>query len=363
MDGSDLDIEQRNGALRPGTPVGNARRAFRAGGVPGRRCSAAPEPTSGPTRVAGASPAVNLLTVHHHPPAGPDMTLDLHKLSHLIAVAEEGSLTRAAARLHLSQQALSTSVRALEREVGVALLERGGTGVTLLPAGQAMVDDARVLHGIARSAVHRARRIGRGETEILRIGHTPAVTGEEITSLLRPVTETHADIATEVHQRYPSELAPALLAGELDVGLCRGMAAAHGLTRTTLGHQRLNLAVAAGHHLASRSAVALPELADERFMVWGRPGRSGYTDLLVDHCRRAGFEPHMERTPQQGTPPVTAIIGTDRAAFVTAPPGAAADGRVHILAIEPPIHAPLHALYLPQSTSPGRSALLDSANF
>lgn len=291
------------------------------------------------------------------------MTLDLHKLNHLITVAEEGSLTRAAARLHLSQQALSTSIQTLEREVGVALLERSGTGAAVLPAGQALVDDARVLHGIAHSAVYRARRIGRGETETLRVGHTPAVTGEEVTSLLRPVTETHPGIATEVHQRYPSELAPALLAGELDVGLCRGMAPAPGLTRTTLRHQRLNLAVAAEHQLAARSTVELSELADECLMVWGHPGRSGYTDLLIDHCRRAGFEPHVERTPQQGTPPVTAIIGTDRAAFVTAPPGAAAEGRVRILTIEPPIHAPLHALYLPQSNFPGREGLLDSARF
>ncbi len=59
------------------------------------------------------------------------MRLDLNKLDHLIAVAEEGSLTRAAARLHLSQQALSTSIRVLEREVGVPLLERSSAGVTV----------------------------------------------------------------------------------------------------------------------------------------------------------------------------------------------------------------------------------------
>ncbi|MYS48827.1 LysR family transcriptional regulator, partial [Streptomyces sp. SID6013] len=67
------------------------------------------------------------------------MGLDLHKLDHLIAVAEEHSITRAAARLHLSQQALSTSIRVLEREVGVPLLERTAAGVVLLPAGAALV--------------------------------------------------------------------------------------------------------------------------------------------------------------------------------------------------------------------------------
>ncbi|GCD32456.1 putative transcriptional regulator, LysR family protein [Streptomyces chrestomyceticus JCM 4735] len=286
------------------------------------------------------------------------MRLDLNKLEHLVAVAEEGSLTRAAARLHLSQQALSASIRVLEREVGVPLLERGSAGVTVLPAGAALLEDAHVLNGMARSALRRARRIGRGESETLRIGYTPAVTGDELVTLLAPVTDAHPGIAPEPHQRYPSELTAALLANDLDIGLCRAITPAHGLTRTTLGHQRLHIAVASDHPLAGRSTVTLPELADESFMVWGTPGHSGYTDLLVDHCRHAGFEPRIERTDRQGTPPVTAVIGTHRIAFVTTAPGPAAGGKAHILALEPPVYAPLHALYVPHTTCPSRDTFL-----
>ncbi len=199
------------------------------------------------------------------------MRLDLNKLDHLIAVAEEGSLTRAAARLHLSQQALSTSIRVLEREVGVPLLERGSAGVTVLPAGAALIEDARVLNGVARAALRRARHIGRGETQALRIGYTPAVTGDELVTLLAPVTEAHPDITPEIHQRYPSELSAALLAGDLDIGLCRAITPAHGLTRTTLGQHRLHIAVARDHPLAARTSVTLPELAHETFLVWGTP--------------------------------------------------------------------------------------------
>ncbi|MGE9693302.1 LysR family transcriptional regulator [Streptomyces sp. CH6] len=286
------------------------------------------------------------------------MRLDLNKLDHLIAVAEEGSLTRAATRLHLSQQALSTSIRVLEREVGVPLLERGSAGVTVLPAGAALIDDARVLNGVARAALHRARQIGRGEAQTLRIGYTPAVTGDELVTLLAPVTEAQPDVTPEIHQRYPSELTAALLAGDLDIGLCRGMAPAHGLTRTTLGHQRLHIGVAHDHPLATRASVALPELAHESFLVWGAPGRSGYTDLLIEHCRNAGFEPRTERTSRQGTPPITAVLGTRHLAFVTTPPGPAAGGKAQVLALEPPVHAPLHALYLPHTTCPSRTTFL-----
>ncbi|MGP3770382.1 LysR substrate-binding domain-containing protein [Streptomyces sp. SDT5-1] len=290
------------------------------------------------------------------------MGLDLNKLEHLIAVAEEGTVTRAAARLHLSQQALSTSIRVLEREVGVPLLERTATGMTLLPAGAALVEDARVLRGAARSALQRARRIGRGEQELLRLGHTPAVTGEEIITLLRQVGAAHPRLATDVNQRYPAELADALLAGDLDIGLCRAMTPPHGLARATLGQQPLNIAVAADHPLAVRASVALAELADQHFIVWGQAGRSGYTDLLIGHCRAAGFEPRTERTTLQGTPPATAVIGTDHVAFVTAPPGPTANGAARILAVDPPVHAPLHALYSPHLTTPAKDAFLTTAS-
>ncbi|RZS44211.1 DNA-binding transcriptional LysR family regulator [Herbihabitans rhizosphaerae] len=283
------------------------------------------------------------------------MELDLRKLGHLVAVAEEGSFTRAAARLHLSQQALSTSIRALEREVGVRLLDRSGASVVPLPAGRALIEDAHVLHGLARSAVGRARRIGRGEAETLRIGHTPAVTADEVSALL----VASADARTTIYQCFPDELIERLRDGRLDVGLSRGMRPEHGLTRTTVSQNRLRIAVANGHPLASRTTVALADLAGESFIVWGPPGRSGYTDLLFDHCRAAGFEPDYEVNSTQGAPPVTAVIGSDRIAFVTAEAGSAANGRVRVIDLDPPVHVPLHALWSPHAASETRDTFLD----
>lgn len=286
------------------------------------------------------------------------MGLDLHKLEHLLAVAEEGTFTRAARRLHLSQQALSTSIRALERELGVDLLDRSGNTVTVLPAGQTLMADARVLHGVARSAVRRARRIGRGEAETLRIGHTPAVTGDEVTALLQQSRVGNPELAFQVNQRYPNELVDQLLAGELDLGLCRAMPPDHGLARSTLTQQRLRVAVAAEHRLAARESIDLAELANETVLVWGSPGRSGYTDLLINQCRQAGFEPRIYRNPIQGTPPVTAVISTDHVAFVTATPGPTADRQVRVLELNPPAFAPLHALWPQHTSSEARDAFL-----
>lgn len=289
------------------------------------------------------------------------MALDLHKLEHLVAVAEEGSFTRAARRLHISQQALSTSIQVLEREVGVPLLDRGGPSVTPLPAGVSLIEDAHVLRGVARSALRRARRAGRAQSEVLRIGHTPAVTVEEVLALLHAVRRAHPDLAAELNQRYPAELTTDLLADELDLGLSRALPAGHGLTSSTVGSDRLRVAVRTGHPLAERETVALPDLAEHRLVVWGTPGQSGYTDLLVGHCRRAGFEPRVVRNPLQGTPPVSSVVGSDDVAFVTAPAGPAVDGAVRVLELEPAIHAPLLALWPEHVRSTARDAFLAAA--
>lgn len=289
------------------------------------------------------------------------MALDLYKLEHLIAVAEEGAFTRAAERLHLSQQALSTSIRSLEREVGVQLLDRSRNQITVLPAGEALIADARALHGAARSAVQRARRIGRGESETLRIGHTPAVTSNDLIALLNHARGGVDDLATEVNQRYPDELTEQLLDGQLDLGLSRAMRPERGLSTCTVTQQRLRVAVDAGHRFAERGTIPFVDLADESILVWGHPGRSGYTDLLVERCRQAGFEPAIQRTPLQGTPPVTGVIGTQQVALVTAPPGTAAEGGASVLELEPASFVPLQALWPEHANSHLRDVFLSAS--
>ncbi|MGX6449676.1 LysR family transcriptional regulator, partial [Patulibacter sp. S7RM1-6] len=103
---------------------------------------------------------------------------------------------------------------------------------------------------------------------------------------------------------------------------------------------------------AGRDAVALPELAADRLVVWGRPGRSGYADRLIGLCRAAGFEPRAERSPMQGTPPVTSVVDPDQFAFVTDPAGPALGGRGVVLELDPPLTVPTQALWRADAPPP-----------
>ena len=284
------------------------------------------------------------------------MGLDLRKVEHFVAVVEERSMTRAAARLHLSQQALSMSMRALERELGVPLLDRSRRGVALLASGEALYADAVPLLAAATAAIGRARRADRGEPELLRIGHTPAVTGIEVTEMLAGAPAHGASV--QVVALPSDELNERLRDRSVDIGLSRATAPAAGLAGQVVARHRLRLAVRAGHRLAHRHAVTLPELAAETLIVGAPPGVCAYTDLLLGLCRRAGFEPRHRVTPVQGTPPVTTVLGTDGAALVTEAPGPAVGGAVRVVELEPETTVPVLASWRRDTRSALRDVLV-----
>lgn len=290
------------------------------------------------------------------------MPLDLRKLTHFRAVAENRSISRAARRLHLTPQALSMSIRALEREVGTALFERSHRGLTLTPAGEVLHAEAASVLAVARSALERTRHTGRDSVTPLRIGHTPAVTGDEVIELLHLARARSGDDRLSGHavQLYPFQIPEQLREGSIDIALSRAMRPGPGFATGTVHRHRLRIAVHATHRLARRDTLQLADLAAECLMVWAPAGHSGYTDLLLGVCRAAGVEPRCRVNPDQGTPPVTAALNRDCVVMVTAPAGPALGGAVRVIDLEPPYTVPVEALWLEAAANPVRTTFISA---
>ena len=104
----------------------------------------------------------------------------LDQLRGFVAVAEEGHVGRAAARLQMTQPPLSRQIQRLEHSIGIALFERVPTGVTLTPAGRVFLDEARRVLNLASTAPLLARRVAAGTAGSIRTGAPPLRTARPL---------------------------------------------------------------------------------------------------------------------------------------------------------------------------------------
>ena len=143
--------------------------------------------------------------------------MDLSDLTIFSAVVREGSVTRAAERLHRVQSNVTTRIRQLEEDLCVALFVREGKRLHLAPAGQVLLDYADrliALAGEARSAVQDARPRG-----TFRLGAMESTAAVRLPGLLSEYHRRHPEVVLELRTGNPLVLGSAILAGELDGAL------------------------------------------------------------------------------------------------------------------------------------------------
>lgn len=188
--------------------------------------------------------------------------MELRQLHHFLAIVDAGSVSRAAAMLGKSQQALSKSLRSLEDGLGVRLLDRGGGEVAPTAFGRMLIPYARNIEAEARGfheALAAALAAQRGR---LRVGASPTAASHLVSEAVLRLLADHPDLQVSVSTGLYADLAARLLAGELDLFVCldnHGEARA-GLEREVLGAEEFGVVVGAQHPLARAPAVTAPQL-------------------------------------------------------------------------------------------------------
>jgi DNA-binding transcriptional LysR family regulator len=282
--------------------------------------------------------------------------MELRQLAYVVAVAEEGSFTRAAAREHVAQPGVSAQVRRLERELGQPLFDRGPGPVTLTAAGEAVLPLARAALAAAagvRIAVDEVAGLLRGR---VAVGVVPSVSGW-LADVLAAFHAEHPGVEITLVEDASDALLDGVRAGRLDLAVA-GVAgpAPDGLHTATIADEDLVAAVDAGHRLAGRRTVTLRTLADEPLIALPR-GTGGRTALERGFAA-IGVAPRVAL--EAGDPRVLMDLARRGLGVAILPASAPED--LHVVAIRPRLRSRLELVWRGDGeTSPAARELLGRA--
>ena len=189
--------------------------------------------------------------------------LSMRGLECLVAIVDEGSMTRAAAVLHMTQPALSHQIAAIERELGTPVIERLPRGIRPTAAGLMAVAEARIALAAASKVVTSARGAAAGTTGRIRIACAETMTGWLLAPVLRSWHRRFPEVELELKEFTSADrMLEVLLAGGADLIVAPPptVTAEH---VELLGAEELVVVAAPGHRFETMDAVPLKELADE----------------------------------------------------------------------------------------------------
>ncbi|MEW1960510.1 LysR substrate-binding domain-containing protein [Kineococcus sp. NPDC059986] len=201
--------------------------------------------------------------------------MTLRRLEYFVAVAEQESFTGAARSLHMAQPPLSSQVRALERELGAELFDRGGRTPVLTPAGRALLPEVRRLLAAYDRLPATARQARDGSVGRLRLGLVPSAVAGGLPDVLRRVRTDLPGLEVALVEGRPTELLRRLDLDDLDVVLLYAVPDGPALASRVLAAEPLVLALPHGHRLAGAPAVAVGDLEQEPLLLPARHGDDG----------------------------------------------------------------------------------------
>ncbi len=208
-------------------------------------------------------------------------------------LAEELHFSRAAARLHLTQPALSHQIRKLEEEIGCTLLHRSPQKVVLTEAGVILARELSAALGQVNRAVEKAQDAARGDAGALAVGYCELPDAGRMTAIIRRYRAAYPGVEISLKKLPTNDQAVALVAGSIDVAFLHPPLLTSSLTLRPAGEEWIMAALPVFHPLASKKVVRLADLAGEWLIVCAEEtGSFMYHDILAA-CGRAGFQPRL----------------------------------------------------------------------
>lgn len=216
--------------------------------------------------------------------------MEIRQLKAFIAIAETGTFTAGAGRVHVTQAAISMQLKQLEREVGAPLFIRAPRRVILTEAGEALLVRARSILREHDAALAEIAELAGAEHGRLRIGSASAmVAADPLPRILKELRQLHPRADVSISSGTSESLVRHILAGELDVAFVSLPVETRGIETEGLSRDELVAIASPRHKLAKQRAVTAVALAKEKLILGERGGN---TRRLIDQFfAEAGVHP------------------------------------------------------------------------
>lgn len=219
--------------------------------------------------------------------------MKLNQLNYFIAVAKEGNIGRAAARLNISQPPLTRQIQQLETELGVKLFDRHSGGMSLTEAGQIFLEEAINARAVLDIAVDRTKRAGRGELGKLDVGVFGSGILGAIPRIVHLFRNRYPGIDVAIHSMTKQEQLHGLRNRTINVAFNRMIEPQSDITIECIAREDIFLAVNSDDSLADNDSLQLGSLQDENFILFPTVGRPSFIEKARGICHDLGFVPRV----------------------------------------------------------------------
>lgn len=264
--------------------------------------------------------------------------MELRHLRYFVAVAETENVTRAAAKLHVSQPALSRQIHDLEDEMNVLLLERSAKSVRLTEAGRVFLQEARTVLQYADDAVKKARSAAGGALGEIHVGYAPSLTVEILPRALRNFQAEFPSVRVMLEDLSTEEMFAGLREEKLHVALTvhHGGGKLRGLHFDELARYPICVAMPPNHPLAKSREIAWKKLAGENLIGYSKTGYPEYHDELAGLFKMVGTKMNIVEEQDGVTSLIAAVESGRGIAFVPSCVACMAGPRLKVIPLTPP---------------------------
>src|SRR5215831_8554312 len=218
--------------------------------------------------------------------------MDIRQLKAFVAIAESGTFTAGAGRVHVTQAAISMQIRQLENETGAQLFVRAPRKVILTEAGEKLLERAYVILREHDAALEEMAALTGAHRGRLRIGSaSTGVSSHPLPQILRELRKEHPGVETSVSSGTSEQLVQQVLAGELDAAFVSLPVEARGVQTELLSEDYLVAIASPRHNLAKQKVVSAYALAGEKLILGERGGNT--RRLLDQFFAQTGVTPKV----------------------------------------------------------------------